>query len=98
MIVVQTFKLQQTNVYSHLIAMGEELLKFTASNITRDADLTTVMNIRNILDQLQMRLVSTLSGYCTPDQIPLKGRYNNLVASSLKVITGDLCVKNEMTS
>ena len=93
MIVVETFKLRQTNVYSHLIAMGNELLRFTASNITRDADQTTVQNIRNILDQLQIRLSSTLSGYCTPDQIPLTGRYNNLVASSLKVITGDFLVK-----
>ena len=93
MIVVETFKLRQTNVYGHLIAMGNELLRFTASNITRDADLTTVQNIRNILDQLQIRLSSTLSGYCIPDQIPLTGRYNNLVASSLKVITGDLYVK-----
>ena len=93
MIVVETFKLRQTNVYGHLIAMGNELLRFTASNITRDADQTTVQNIRNILDQLQIRLSSTLSGYCIPDQIPLTGRYNNLVASSLKVITGDLYVK-----
>ena len=93
MIVVQTFKLGQTNVYSHLIAMGNELLKYTAANITRDVDQTTVQNIRNILDQLQIRLSSTLSGYCTPDQIPLAGRYNNLVASSLKVITGDFLMK-----
>ena len=100
MIVVETFKLRQTNVYSHLIAMGNELLRFTASNITRDADQTTVQNIRNILDLLQIRLSTTLSGYCKPDQIPLKGGYSNLVASSLKVITGDCMLRiddeNEM--
>ena len=100
MFVIETFKLYQTNVYSHLIAMGNELLKFTSANITRDADLTTAQNIRNILDLLQIRLITTLSGYCKPDQIPLKGGYSNLVASSLKVVTGDCMLrideKNEM--
>ena len=93
MLVVETFKLRQTNVYSHLISMGNELLRFTASNITRDTDMTTVQNIKNILNQLQIRLTNSLSGFCKLDQIPLTGSYNNLVASSLKVITGDLYVK-----
>ena len=92
MFVIETFKLYQTNVYSHLIAMGNELLKFTSANVTRDADMTTVQNIRNILDILQIRLSNTLSGYCIPEQIPLKGGYSNLVAASLKVVTGDCFV------
>ena len=72
--------------------MGNELLKFTSANVTRDADMTTVQNIRNILDILQIRLSTTLSGYCKPEQIPLKGGYSNLVAASLKVVTGDCFV------
>ena len=90
MIVVETFKLRETNVYSHLISMGNELLRFTASNITTDTDQTTVQNIKNILTQLQIRFTNSLSRFCKLEQIPLTGSYNNLVASSLKVITGDL--------
>ena len=89
MIVVETFKLRETNVYSHFISMGYELLKFTASNITTNTDQTTVQNIKNILTQLQIRFTNSLSGFCKLEQIPLTGSYNNLVASSLKVITGD---------
>ena len=89
MYVIQTFKLYQTNVYGHLIAMGNELLKFTSANVTRDVDMTTVQNIRNILDILQIRLSNTLSGYCKPEQIPLKGGFSSLVDASLKVVTGD---------
>ena len=93
MIVVETFKLRETNVYSHLISMGNELLRFTASNITTDTDSTTVQNIKNILTQLQIRFANSLSSFCKMEQIPLTGSYNNLVASSLKVITGDCYVR-----
>ena len=89
MIVVETFKLRETKVYSHFISMGHELLKYTASNITSSTDQTTVQNIKNILTELQIRFTNSLSGFCKLDQIPLSGSYDNLVASSLKVITGN---------
>ena len=88
-IVVETFKLRETNVFSHLISMGHELLKYTASNITTSTDQTTVQNIKNILTELQIRFTNSLSGFCKLDQIPLTGSYDNLVALSLKVITGN---------
>ena len=90
MIVVESFKMKETKVFSHFISMGHELLKYTAANITSSTDQTTVENIKNILTELQIKFTNSVSGFCKLDHIPLSGNYDNLVASSLKVITGKL--------
>ena len=92
MIVMESFKMKETKVFNHLISMGFELLKYTAANITSTTDQTTVENIKNILKEMQIKFTNTVSGYCNLDHIPCipSGSYDNLVSSSLKVVTGKL--------
>ena len=94
MVVIQSFKLKETKAFNHLIEMGLELLQYTGTNITSTTDRTTVENIKNILRAMQIKFTNTIGGFCTLDhtpQIPL-GNYDNLVSSSLKVVTGKFSI------
>ena len=90
MVIIQSFKLKKTKAFNHLIEMGLEVLQYTGMNITSATDRTTVKNIKNILRALQIKFTNTIGGFCTLDHIPRipLGNYENLVSSSLKVVTG----------
>ena len=92
LVVLQSFKMKETKAFNHLISMGLELLKYTAANITSTTDQTTVENIKNILKEMQIKFTNTVGGFCNLDHIPRvpSGSYDNLVSSSLKVVTGKL--------
>ena len=90
MVIIQSFKLKETKAFNHLIEMGLEVLQYTGMNIISTTDRTTVENIKNILRALQIKFTNTIGGFCTLDHIPRipLGNYENLVSSSLKVVTG----------
>ena len=90
MVIIQSFKLKETKAFNHLIEMGLEVLQYTGMNITSTTDRTTMENIKNILRALQIKFTNAIGGFCTLDHIPRIpfGNYENLVSSSLKVVTG----------
>ena len=93
-VIIQSFKLRETKAFNHLIEMGFEVLQYAEKNITSTIDKTTTENIRSILRALQIMFTNAIGGFCTLDHIPRipLGNYENLVSSSLKVVTGNFSI------